>query len=86
MAQLGWDTEAHVELLWSLSRAPDADAALHALIRLAETPEAGWNELDAALRSDRSLRPGCLRCLVRRWHLGIIWSRTRVRGGCWAAT
>ncbi|MDA3639694.1 bifunctional [glutamine synthetase] adenylyltransferase/[glutamine synthetase]-adenylyl-L-tyrosine phosphorylase [Mycobacterium xenopi] len=56
LAQLGWDTEAHVELLWSLSRAPDADAALHALIRLAETPEAGWNELDAALRSDRSLR------------------------------
>ena len=28
LARLGWNTDAHVELLWSLSRAPDADAAL----------------------------------------------------------
>lgn len=33
---LGWNTEAHVELLWSLSRAPDADTALKALVRLSE--------------------------------------------------
>ncbi|HZU50123.1 MAG TPA: bifunctional [glutamine synthetase] adenylyltransferase/[glutamine synthetase]-adenylyl-L-tyrosine phosphorylase, partial [Mycobacterium sp.] len=56
LAQLGWDTEAHVELLWSLSRAPDADAALGALVRLSENPDVGWDELDAALRSDRSVR------------------------------
>ena len=31
LATLGWDTDNHVELLWSLSRAPDADAALVAV-------------------------------------------------------
>src|ERR1700761_6691931 len=59
MAQLGWydhDDKAHVELLWSLSRAPDADAALRALVRLSETPDTGWDELQTALLTDRGLR------------------------------
>ena len=60
LAQLGWDfsdeTEAHVGLLWSLSRAPDADAALSALVRLAEAPGCDWDELNAALLTDRGLR------------------------------
>lgn len=59
LTQLGWtdeDDQAHVDLLWSLSRAPDADAALRALVRLAENPDAGWEELNAALRTERSLR------------------------------
>ncbi len=56
LAQLGWNTEAHVDLLWSLSRAPDADAALCALIRLAEALGDDWSELNAALSSDRGLR------------------------------
>jgi glutamate-ammonia-ligase adenylyltransferase len=56
LAKLGWNTEAHVELLWSLSRAPDADAALCALIRLAESLGDDWNELNAALATDRGLR------------------------------
>ncbi len=59
LAQLGWyahDDRAHVELLWSLSRAPDADAALKALVRLFENPDTGWDELNAALLGDRSLR------------------------------
>ena len=60
LARLGWDfddeTEAQVGLLWSLSRAPDADAALSALVRLAEAPETGWDELNAALLTDRGLR------------------------------
>jgi glutamate-ammonia-ligase adenylyltransferase len=59
LAQLGWydqDDRAHVELLWSLSRAPDADAALKALVRMFENPDTGWDELNAALLSDRSLR------------------------------
>lgn len=56
LAQLGWDTDAHVDLLWSLSRAPDADAALNAMIRLAEALGAGWEELHAALLTDRGLR------------------------------
>ncbi len=59
LAQLGWyeqDDRAHVELLWSLSRAPDADAALKALVRLFENPDTGWDELNAALLTDHSLR------------------------------
>jgi glutamate-ammonia-ligase adenylyltransferase len=56
LAKLGWNTEAHVDLLWALSRAPDADAALCALIRLAEALGDDWNELNAALASDRGLR------------------------------
>jgi glutamate-ammonia-ligase adenylyltransferase len=56
LAKLGWNSEAHVDLLWSLSRAPDADAALCALIRLAEALGDDWNELNAALATDRGLR------------------------------
>jgi glutamate-ammonia-ligase adenylyltransferase len=59
LAQLGWTTEddqAHVDLLWSLSRAPDPDAALKALVRLAEHPDTGWDELNAALLKERPLR------------------------------
>lgn len=59
LAQLGWDRhddQAHVDMLWSLSRAPDADAALRALVRLSENPDTGWAELNAALLTERSLR------------------------------
>ncbi len=53
---LGWNTDAHVELLWSLSRAPDADTALRAIVRLSEALGDDWHELDHALLKDRSLR------------------------------
>ncbi len=59
LAQLGWTTQddkAHVDLLWALSRAPDPDAALRVLVRLAENPDAGWDELNAALLKERALR------------------------------
>ena len=56
LATLGWDTDAHVELLWSLSRAPNADIALHAMVRLAEALGTQWHQLDTALLADRSLR------------------------------
>ncbi|CAJ1582118.1 bifunctional [glutamine synthetase] adenylyltransferase/[glutamine synthetase]-adenylyl-L-tyrosine phosphorylase [[Mycobacterium] wendilense] len=56
LARLGWDTDAHVELLWSLSRAPDADAALRAMVRLAEAVGPDWDQLSAALQKDRTLR------------------------------
>jgi glutamate-ammonia-ligase adenylyltransferase len=61
LAQLGWyrsdkDDRAHVDLLWALSRAPDADAALLALVRLSENPDTGWDELSAAVLTDRGLR------------------------------
>jgi [glutamine synthetase] adenylyltransferase / [glutamine synthetase]-adenylyl-L-tyrosine phosphorylase len=53
--RLGWNTDAHVELLWSLSRAPDADTALKAVVRLADAAD-DWDELNAALLKDRGLR------------------------------
>jgi glutamate-ammonia-ligase adenylyltransferase len=56
LAGLGWDTDSHVEVLWSLSRSPDADVALRTLVRLAEALGGDWPELDAALRKDASLR------------------------------
>jgi glutamate-ammonia-ligase adenylyltransferase len=59
LAQLGWysdDDRTHIDRLWSLSRAPDADAALRALVRLCENPDTGWDELSAALLTDRGLR------------------------------
>ena len=54
--RLGWNTDAHVELLWSLSRAPDADEALRAMVRLSEALGAGWAELNRALVADKPLR------------------------------
>ncbi|MFZ3302839.1 MAG: bifunctional [glutamine synthetase] adenylyltransferase/[glutamine synthetase]-adenylyl-L-tyrosine phosphorylase [Mycobacterium sp.] len=56
LAQLGWNTEARIEVLWSLSRAPDGDAALSAMVRLAEALGDDWDELNAALATDRGLR------------------------------
>ncbi|GAY15694.1 glutamate-ammonia-ligase adenylyltransferase [Mycobacterium sp. shizuoka-1] len=56
LARLGWDTDAHVELLWSLSRAPDADVALQTMIRLADALEGDWQQLNSALLKDRGLR------------------------------
>jgi glutamate-ammonia-ligase adenylyltransferase len=54
--RLGWNTDAHVELLWSLSRAPDADEALRALVRLADAVGRDWDELNQALLKDKALR------------------------------
>jgi [glutamine synthetase] adenylyltransferase / [glutamine synthetase]-adenylyl-L-tyrosine phosphorylase len=54
--RLGWNTDEHVELLWSLSRAPDADGALRIVVRLADELGAGWDELHRALLKDRALR------------------------------
>ncbi len=56
--RLGWNTDAHVELLWSLSRAPDADTALRTMVRLADALGNDWDELKQALLKDRaSARP-----------------------------
>lgn len=54
--RLGWNTDAHVELLWSLSRAPDADTALAAMVRLVDALGDGWPELNQELLTDRGLR------------------------------
>ena len=54
---LGWVDADRVELLWSLSRAANADLALRTLVRLRDGLGAGgWAELDAALRRDTGLR------------------------------
>ncbi|MBO0863975.1 MAG: bifunctional [glutamine synthetase] adenylyltransferase/[glutamine synthetase]-adenylyl-L-tyrosine phosphorylase [Mycobacterium sp.] len=70
LAQLGWDTDAHVDLLWSLSRAPDPDAALNAMTRLAEALGTEWAELHAALLTDRGLRGRLLAVLGSSLALG----------------
>lgn len=54
--QLGWNTESHVELLWSLSRAPDADVALLAMVRLTDALGADADELNRRLLTDKALR------------------------------
>ena len=56
LKRLGWDTDAHVELLWSLSRAPDADVALQTMSRLADALGDDWMQLNSALLKDRGLR------------------------------
>ncbi|GJF09358.1 glutamate-ammonia-ligase adenylyltransferase [Mycolicibacterium cyprinidarum] len=53
---LGWNTDAHVELLWSLSRAPDADLALRAVVSLSEALSNEWDKLDQTLLKDRGVR------------------------------
>lgn len=54
--RLGWNTDAHVPLLWSLSRAPDADSALRAMVRIADALEGDWAELSMLLVTDTALR------------------------------
>lgn len=53
---LGWNTDADIELLWSLSRAPDADSALRIMVRLADALGSGWQQYNIALHHDRHFR------------------------------
>ncbi|WP_197379815.1 bifunctional [glutamine synthetase] adenylyltransferase/[glutamine synthetase]-adenylyl-L-tyrosine phosphorylase [Mycolicibacterium mengxianglii] len=70
LSRLGWDTEAHIELLWSLSRAPDADAALRAMVRLADALGPEWDELNTALLKDKGVRGRLLAVLGSSLALG----------------
>src|ERR1700742_2964678 len=54
--RLGWNTDAHVELLWSLSRAPDADEALRAMVRIADAVGRDWDELTGGPLKEKRLR------------------------------
>ncbi|SIS09313.1 bifunctional [glutamine synthetase] adenylyltransferase/[glutamine synthetase]-adenylyl-L-tyrosine phosphorylase [Williamsia sterculiae] len=56
LAALGWNNEKSVDLLWALSRAPDADLALRSLVRLESAVEGDWPEIDLLLREDRCFR------------------------------
>ena len=64
MRQLGWVDAESIELLWSLSRAANADLALRTLVRIKDGLGDGWRELDQALRKDKSLLRGRLFALV----------------------
>ncbi|GAC69481.1 glutamate-ammonia-ligase adenylyltransferase [Gordonia soli NBRC 108243] len=57
LADLGWSNEESVDVLWSLSRAPDADLTLRTLIRLhAALSAQEWSEIDELLRTDKGFR------------------------------
>src|SRR5690606_28524478 len=47
LKQLGWNDTESIELLWALSRAPNADLALRSLVRLSEAMGEDWAELDS---------------------------------------
>ena len=83
--RLGWNTDTHVELLWSLSRAPDADIALKAMVRLAEASGRDWDELNHALLKDKALRGRLFGVLGSSLALGDHLAPTRGRGICWRA-
>ncbi|MEO9327530.1 bifunctional [glutamine synthetase] adenylyltransferase/[glutamine synthetase]-adenylyl-L-tyrosine phosphorylase [Gordonia aurantiaca] len=56
LADLGWNTPESVDVLWALSRAPDADLALRTLVRLRGAVGDEWAEIDSELRSNRPFR------------------------------
>ncbi|WP_127783381.1 bifunctional [glutamine synthetase] adenylyltransferase/[glutamine synthetase]-adenylyl-L-tyrosine phosphorylase [Rhodococcus sp. X156] len=56
LAKLGWTTDKHREVLWALSRSPDADLALRGLERLSESSESRWEELSKRLLTEKPLR------------------------------
>ena len=56
LATLGWSNEKSIDVLWSLSRAPDADLALRALVRLHDAAGPEWADIDAELRTDKGFR------------------------------
>ncbi|MFT3900393.1 MAG: bifunctional [glutamine synthetase] adenylyltransferase/[glutamine synthetase]-adenylyl-L-tyrosine phosphorylase [Gordonia sp. (in: high G+C Gram-positive bacteria)] len=56
LSQLGWNTEERADVAWALSRAPDADLALKAMVRLQAAVGDGWPELDGLIASDTGFR------------------------------
>ncbi|GAA4678487.1 bifunctional [glutamine synthetase] adenylyltransferase/[glutamine synthetase]-adenylyl-L-tyrosine phosphorylase [Gordonia humi] len=56
LVALGWFGSDTADLLWSLSRAPDPDLALRALIRLRERDDESWPQIDRLLRSSKPFR------------------------------
>ena len=53
---LGWSSPDDVDLLWALSRAPDPDLALRALVRLREREDDPWREVERFLRTSKPFR------------------------------
>ncbi|SNT23242.1 bifunctional [glutamine synthetase] adenylyltransferase/[glutamine synthetase]-adenylyl-L-tyrosine phosphorylase [Rhodococcoides kyotonense] len=56
LQRLGWFDEDSLELLWSLSRAANADLALRTIVRLSDALGEDFSEVAAALRSDKGFR------------------------------
>lgn len=67
---LGFDTEASVDLLWTLAGAGNPDLALNALRRLAENLGENYAELKSALHDDATLRTRLLALLGGSTALG----------------
>ncbi|MGH3913144.1 MAG: bifunctional [glutamine synthetase] adenylyltransferase/[glutamine synthetase]-adenylyl-L-tyrosine phosphorylase, partial [Pseudonocardiaceae bacterium] len=75
LTRLGWWSEGQprqdaLDALWALSRAPDPNLALRALVRLARAAAAGWAELDAVLCRDPGTRGRLLAVLGSSTALG----------------
>jgi len=86
LARIGWwrdgsPVDGATDALWALSRSPDPDLALRSLHRLADALDAGWGELDDALRCDAGLRGRLLAVLGSSTALGdhVIAEPTRWR-------
>ncbi|WP_435173403.1 bifunctional [glutamine synthetase] adenylyltransferase/[glutamine synthetase]-adenylyl-L-tyrosine phosphorylase [Gordonia hongkongensis] len=56
LADLGWNTPESVDVLWALSRSPDADLALRTLVRLRSAVGDEWSEIDGLVRTERAFR------------------------------
>ena len=56
LADLGWNTPESVDVLWALSRSPDADLALRTLVRLRSAVGDEWSEIDGLVRAERAFR------------------------------
>ncbi|WP_197501414.1 MULTISPECIES: bifunctional [glutamine synthetase] adenylyltransferase/[glutamine synthetase]-adenylyl-L-tyrosine phosphorylase [Gordonia] len=56
LSDLGWNNEESIELLWALSRSPDADLALRAIVRMRSQVGDDWSEIDTLLRTDKGFR------------------------------
>ncbi|WP_412475188.1 bifunctional [glutamine synthetase] adenylyltransferase/[glutamine synthetase]-adenylyl-L-tyrosine phosphorylase [Gordonia sp. LUNF6] len=56
LASLGWTEPEHIDLLWSLSRAADADLALAALIRLRDADPDAWPEISRLMARNKHFR------------------------------
>lgn len=67
---LGWDNEHSLDLLWTLAGAGDPNLALNALHRLGVAMGDDFDELNAALRADATLRVRLLALLGGSTKLG----------------
>ncbi|MFW0787450.1 bifunctional [glutamine synthetase] adenylyltransferase/[glutamine synthetase]-adenylyl-L-tyrosine phosphorylase [Gordonia sp. CPCC 206044] len=57
LADLAWNNDDSIDVLWALSRSPDADLTLRALIRMkGAVADGDWAEIDQLIRTDKGFR------------------------------